>query len=141
MKEYDVLINKRVHHYYWDDDINCAKATLKILSEIFGVNLSSQVLDSAIGMHGAGRFGAQCGLLEGTIMFIGIIGRERGCENGDIVNYCYNFSNEFQNTFGSLVCKELRPQGFKPENPPHLCEELTKKAVGLSVNYISKIIT
>jgi hypothetical protein len=112
---------------------------LKTLAEIFEINLSPQVIDSAVGMHGAGKFGAQCGLVEGSLMFMGIFGRERGYEDKIIVNSCYNLANEFQKDFGSLVCRDLRPQGFNPENPPHICEELTKKAVRFTANYILRM--
>jgi hypothetical protein len=112
---------------------------LKTLAEIFEINLPPQVIDSAVGMHGAGKFGAQCGLVEGSLMFMGIFGRERGYEDKIIVNSCYNLANEFQKDFGSLVCRDLRPQGFNPENPPHICEELTKKAVRFTANYILRM--
>jgi hypothetical protein len=69
--EPDTLVRERVHTYYWRNDINCAITTLKILSERFGIELSAQVIDSALGMHGAGEYGAQCGLVEGVLMFKG----------------------------------------------------------------------
>jgi C_GCAxxG_C_C family probable redox protein len=131
------LINERVTDYY--EIFNCATTMIKILSELFGITLCSQVLDSAIGMHGGGRFQAQCGLVEGSLMFIGILGRGRGLADEMIVASCYNFANQFQLHFGSLVCKDLRPQGFKPENPPHLCVELEKKAVAFTAAYIQGI--
>ena len=58
-------ITERVHDYYWKDNINCATTTLMILAELFRIDCGSQVLDSAIGMHGAAEYGAQCGLAEG----------------------------------------------------------------------------
>ncbi len=134
------LINERVHRHYWDEDQNCATTVLLILAEIFEIKLASQTLHSAIGMHGAGGFRAQCGLVEGTLMFLGIAGKERGLDDADIIKHCYTFATEFQKSFGSLICSDLRPQGFKPDNPPHLCEELTKKAIEFVVGYISKII-
>lgn len=130
------LINARVHKYYWEDNINCAQTTLKILGEIFGVKFNEQVLDSAIGMHGAGRYGAQCGLVEGTLMFIGIFGKKKGLKGDKIADKCYSFAKDFEKEFGSLLCKVLRPEGFKKNNPPHLCESLTKKALLFSANYI-----
>ena len=33
------------------------------------------MLDAALGMHGAGKYGAQCGLAEGTLIFLGTFGR------------------------------------------------------------------
>ncbi|OLN26367.1 hypothetical protein DSOL_5027 [Desulfosporosinus metallidurans] len=69
-------------------------------------------------------------------MFIGIQGREKGLEPEDIVNKFNNFAEGFEDEFGSLNCRDLRPEGFKPDNPPHLCEEITKKAIMFTLNIL-----
>lgn len=134
--DYDKMIKERVHQYYWEEDLNCATTMLKILAEIFEVKLNPQVIDSAIGMHGAGAFGAQCGLVEGSLMFLGILGRKQETSHMQIIKNCYDFADEFQEEFSSLLCSELRPEGFKKDNPPHLCEDMSREAVGFTVNYI-----
>jgi C_GCAxxG_C_C family probable redox protein len=135
--QFNQVISRRVTSYY--EIFNCATIMIKILAEIFEINLCPQVIDSAIGMHGAGKFQAQCGLVEGSLMFIGIFGREQRIIDEIIVSSCYNFANQFQQHFGSLVCRDLRPQGFKPENPPHLCAKLEKKAVAFTAAFIQGI--
>ncbi|MFZ7101491.1 MAG: C-GCAxxG-C-C family protein [Peptococcaceae bacterium] len=130
------FIRERVHDYYWNEDLNCATTMLKVLAEIFAVRLEPQVLASATGMHGAGKFGAQCGLVEGALMFLGIWAASRELPGEEAVVLCYHYAHEFQGKFHSLVCKELRPRGFQEDDPPHLCEELTKNAVYFTANYI-----
>jgi C_GCAxxG_C_C family probable redox protein len=138
MTELEAFIKKRVHDYYWRDDINCATATLKILSEKFQLPLRRQVLDAAVGMHGAGEYGAQCGLLEGGLMFLGILGRCQGLETAHIVKTCRDLAHQFEKKFGSLSCAVLRPLGFSPENPPHLCEDLTCDAIVFDIQFVEK---
>jgi C_GCAxxG_C_C family probable redox protein len=140
--EYDALklVEQRVHEYYWQYDWNCASTTLRILAEDFGVELHEQVLDAALGMHGAGGYRAQCGLVEGALMFIGVIGKARGLSNEAVEQACYAFAQQFENRFGSLLCRELRPQGFHPDNPPHLCEGLTRDAIEFDIVYITDLI-
>ena len=133
------FVKTRVSKYYLQDDVNCATTILKILSEVFDVKLNKQVIDAAIGMHGAGKYGAQCGLVEGTLMFLGIFGRENNIPDNIIVDSCREFANQFENKFKSLQCSILRPEGFHPDNPPHLCEPLTCKAVEFSINFISAL--
>jgi C_GCAxxG_C_C family probable redox protein len=133
-------IKAKVNKYYWQDDINCATTNLKILSEIFSIELSEQVIDAALGMHGAGKYGAQCGLVEGTLMFLGIIGRGKGIPDDKIVDSCNEFAQQFENRFQTLLCKVLRPEGFHQDNPPHLCEELTCEAVMFNVGFINDFI-
>jgi len=135
--QYREYINERVHVLYWNDNLNCATTSLLTLSEIFHINLNPQILDAGIGMHGAGGYGAQCGLVSGSLMFIGILGKENGLENREIVKTCYEFAKGFEKEFGSLNCRDLRPEGFKQNNPPHLCEEITKKAIMYTLNYLN----
>ena len=132
----DEWIKSRVKKYYWDEDLNCATTTLKILAEKFNITLATQVFDSAVGMHGAGKYGAQCGLVEGTLLFIGIAGRIKKIPDDEIADFCRRYAREFEKEYGSLLCGKLRPQGFNPDNPPHLCETLTNRAVKFSIHFI-----
>ena len=132
----DEFVKRKVTKYYWKDDINCATTTLKILSEAFEIELNKQIIDAAIGMHGAGEYGAQCGLVEGTLMFLGIFGRENNIPDNIIVDSCREFTKQFENKFNSLQCSILRPEGFHPDNPPHICEPITCQGVEFSINFI-----
>lgn len=118
-----------VHELYWKDDINCARTALICLSELFKTAVEPQIIWSAVGLHGAGGYSAQCGLVEGTLMFIGIHFHVLGKTEDEIVSACYNFASVFDKTFGSLRCSELRPTGFSESDPPHMCERLTCNAI------------
>lgn len=130
-------VRDRVDRYYRQDDFNCATTTLKILSEKFDLPLNSQIFDAALGMHGAGGLQAQCGLVEGGLLFIGILGRARGVADDRIVNLCKDFGRNFEIQFSSLQCRLLRPEGFKPDTPPHLCEQLTCRAIRFTMDFIA----
>lgn len=136
MKEY---IMKRVHELYWNDDINCARTTLTCLSELFETAIEPQTIWSAVGLHGAGGYRAQCGLVEGTLMFIGIYLHALGKTEDEIVSVCYNFAAAFDKAFGSLRCSELRPTGFLESDPPHMCENLTRNGIEFAYQYILEI--
>jgi len=131
------LVHRRVADYYWRDDINCATTSLKILSEKFDIALSDQVIDAAVGMHGAGEYGAQCGLVEGALMFLGISGRRQHIPDEAIIHACKSYAEQFEKRFRSLTCAVLRPEGFDPNNPPHLCEAFTCQAVGFTIAFMS----
>lgn len=135
MKEH---ISKRVHELYWEKDINCARTALLCLSELFEVPLAPQTIQSAAGLHGAGGYRAQCGLVEGTLMFIGIYLPLLGKTEDDVVAACYHFAEAFERAFGSLRCRELRPTGFSENDPPHLCEILTCQAIEFAYHYLSE---
>lgn len=132
------LIQKRVHELYWNDDINCARAMLLSLGELFQMEIERQAINGAIGLHGAGGFRAQCGLVEGALMFIGIYYSEMGKSEDDIISICYQYADEFTQRFTSLQCYDLRPDGFTPIDPPHLCEKLTCEAIEFARDFIKK---
>lgn len=136
IKEY---ITNRVHELYWKDDLNCARTTLICLSELFEVPVEQQTVCSAIRLHGAGKYRAQCGLVEGTLMFLGIYFQSLGKKESEIISACYNFASAFEKTFGSLRCLELRPTGFSESDPPHMCENLTCNGIKFAYQYILEI--
>jgi len=131
-------IESMVHELYWAQDLNCATTVVKVLSRIYDINIEDQVLESLVGMHGAGGFGAQCGLVEGSLMFLGIYGKSQGLKQDQIIKMCFDFAHSFEKEFLSLSCSELRPGGFRQEDPPHLCEGLTIRAIYSSYMFIDK---
>jgi hypothetical protein len=133
------FVERRVHDDYWNEDLNCAITSLKILSERFETPVHSQVLDAALGMHGAGRYGAQCGLVEGALMYLGLYGRANGLRDEEVVAACQAYARAFEGRFGSLLCRELRPDGFRPDDPPHLCEDLSCQVIAFDIGYISDL--
>lgn len=134
----NIKIDDYVKDLYWNQDLNCARTMLVCLSEFFNTPITKQTMDAAIGLHGAGGFRAQCGLVEGGLMFIGLYFRTRGKSEDAIVSLCYQFAEEFSKNFGSLLCYDLRPGGFQKSDPPHLCENLTTSAVDFTYNFIQK---
>lgn len=123
------IIREKVHRLYWEIDINCARTALTCLSELFHISVSKQTMNAAIGLHGAGGYRAQCGLVEGTLMFIGIYLADQGKTDEEISKVCYQFAEIFTARYGSLDCFDLRPNGFTDNDPPHACEKLTGDAI------------
>ncbi len=134
------MIEELVHKHYWINNDNCAITTMSILSEYFKLSINQQVYDALIGMNGAGTFGVQCGLVEGTLTFIGIFGKHIDLSNNRIESLCKEFALEYKKAKGSVLCKDLRPLGFSKDNPPHLCEKLTIDTITLSIDFITKNI-
>lgn len=127
-----------VHELYWKYDINCARTMLICLEGLFDTKLEGQVLQSAIGLHGAGGYRAQCGLVEGALMFIGVYLSNKGKSDKEIASVCYEYAHQFTENFGSLKCYDLRPNGFTPNDPPHMCEDLTCRAVAFAYEFIKE---
>ncbi|MDR2947414.1 MAG: C-GCAxxG-C-C family protein [Candidatus Adiutrix sp.] len=133
------LIGEKVRHAYWDLDINCARTALTCLGDIFQFPISQQTMAAAIGLHGAGGYRAQCGLVEGALMFIGMYLADKGRADAAIAETCYQFAEQFTGRFGSLRCFDLRPNGFSDNDPPHACEALTVSGVGFMYDFLAGI--
>ncbi len=134
-----IKINERVHELYWKYDINCARSTLTCLCELYNIDIEEQTFNSAIGLHGAGGYRAQCGLVEGALMFIGIYFSYKRKPVTEIADLCYQYADEFYKKFGSLKCYDLRPNGFSENDPPHACEKLTGIAIEFAYEFIKKV--
>ena len=130
--------NELIRQLYHDKDYNCAITTLLCLGEEFSVEIGQQVLASAVSMNGGGRFRAQCGLVEGALMFIGIYAAEQDMKKKETMKIAYDFCDAFTERFGSLLCRDLRPGGFQKEDPKHLCESLTRETVAFTVDFLKQ---
>ena len=58
----------------------------------------------------------------------------------EIVTICYDYATGFTGEFGSLSCRELRPEGFKPENPPNICKDLAHHSMEYGIQFIKNWI-
>jgi len=129
-------IQERVHEYYWEHGYNCARTMMLCLGEFFDTKIEEQTFNAAVGLHGAGGYRAQCGLVEGALMFLGVFFSDKERSEDEIIEICYRFAESFTEIFGSLSCFDLRPNGFTDNDPPHLCEGLTCSAVLFAYDFI-----
>ena len=129
-------IAETVHAEYYGLDTNCAGVTLKCLSHLFDHAIESQAFAASLGMHGAGGYRAQCGLVEGGLMFLGMYLSSLGWSRAEIIKACYRYGEAFEKEFDALTCRELRPQGFAEGQPPHMCEGLTNRAICFAYAFV-----
>lgn len=139
MSNIENIIKHEIHELYWNQDINCARTMLITLSKLMDFDLEAQLINAAIGMHGAGGYRAQCGLVEGSLMFISVYLKEKGIADKKISDVCYEFADEFIKRFSSLLCYDLRPGGFNETDPPHLCEDLTNSAILFTYQFLKDL--
>lgn len=133
------FVSTKLEYFFKELDLNCAEASLKILSEAFDFDLSQQLFDSASGMNGAGQYRAQCGLVEGPLMFLGAYLRSKALSKEVVKVSCHTFAKEFEGEFGSLLCRDLRPNGFNDNDPPHLCSGFSLRTIVFTLNYVTNL--
>ncbi|MCP4704215.1 MAG: C_GCAxxG_C_C family protein [candidate division Zixibacteria bacterium] len=111
---------------------------IRTLEELFELKIEKQVYKACWGLNGAGLYGAQCGLVEGTLMFISLLAHRENIEQEKMWQACADFAREYEQQFGSLQCKKLRPGGFNEDDPPMLCKPLTEESIIFSARFIAK---
>jgi len=112
--------------------------SLRLLEEVFEIALDDQVFEAAHGMNGAGRYGGQCGLVEGMIMFLGIWAKANKLPYEETQKLCREYAERFYDNFGSLTCASLRPEAEKSaRDPEHPCEELKIQAIQMDIQFLS----
>lgn len=131
-------VKEKVHKLYWEKQGSCASVMLLCLSELTDVKLDPQVFASVAGLHGAEKLGAQCGLTIAGQMFIGIYYLQLEKDDAAIASYCKQYAETFCNKFSTLVCSELRMNGYIATDPRHLCEQLTCDAITITYNFLKK---
>ena len=133
-------VAQRVHTLFWDANDNCAVTTLRIGAELFRLPLEPQVLEAALGLWGAGGYRAQCGLVEGGLMLFGLLGSRAGHDRAEIGRFCRSYAEGFDREFGGLSCRELRPEGFRKDDPPHRCEDLARRTVLFTCRELARVM-
>lgn len=132
------FIDKQVHENYWEKDLNCATNILMLLSELTDIKLDKQILHSVSGFDGVNPLIAQCGLMSGALMFLGIYGREKNIPNSQLKSYSYDYSKYFQRKFGDTGCNSLNGKNSSLNLSPFSCEILTKDVVKFTFDFINK---
>ena len=127
----------RVQEFNKNQGLNCAQTTLLVLAEKFKIKLDPQIISGSVGLNGAGQYRAQCGLVEGMLIFLGIYLPTLNFDKDAIQKTCNLFASKFEAHFGNLSCSKLRPGGFNEDDPPHLCEELIIDAINFDIDFIS----
>jgi hypothetical protein len=132
------LVAVRVEHMFHDLDLSCVHTTLKILSEVYETEVGQQIYDASAPMAGGGGcYGGQCGLIQGGVMFIGILSTQRGLDKEACDKHAFDYSAQSEKELGSLLCREIRPEGFADDNPPNLCEPRTVTSIVSTARFIA----
>lgn len=112
-------ILEMVHHCYWDNNANCAQTTLHCLEQ-----LTSTCTPIAVSGHcrlprGSGPWRAM--RLEGATLFLGLYCAAMGKSAEETEEICARYALVFNRNFGSMACSDLRPGGFRADDPLPIC--------------------
>lgn len=120
--------------YYFEGNYNCAEAILRAANEYYDLGLHDRDMIS-FGGFGAGiQSGNTCGAV---LAGVGVLSmkyvEQKAHESKDIKPVTMMLIREFNKQYGSVLCKDIKPQSFKPE---YRC----KNTIEVACDILEKVI-
>ena len=102
--------------YYFEGNYNCAETMIRAANEYYDLGLHDRDM-IAFGGFGAGmQCGNTCGAVSAAVAVLSMRYIEtKAHESSDIKPVTVNLIREFNKRYGSTLCKDIKPQSFKPE--------------------------
>lgn len=102
--------------YYFDQNYNCAETIIRAGNEYYNLGLHDRDM-IMVAAYGAGiQSGNTCGaVLAGASILSMKYVEAKAHESEDIRPVVVNMMRKFNAEYGSTLCKDIKPQSFKPE--------------------------
>ncbi|SCY72897.1 C_GCAxxG_C_C family probable redox protein [Lachnospiraceae bacterium XBB2008] len=102
--------------YYYDQNYNCAETMIRAGNEYYGLELHDRDM-IAFGGFGAGiQTGNTCGAILSAVSILSMRYVEKKAhESTDIRPVTTALIRKFNERYGSVLCKDIKPQSFQPD--------------------------
>lgn len=102
--------------YYIDGNYNCAETIIRAGNEYYDLGLHDRDMIAFGGYGGGIQTGNTCGAVLSAVAILSIRYIEKKAhESNDIKPITEALINEFNKRYGSVLCKDIKPQSFDPE--------------------------
>lgn len=102
--------------YYFEQNYNCAETLLRAANDYYDLKLHDRDM-IMVGAYGAGiQCGNTCGavLAAASVLSMKYV-EAKAHESEDIRPVVMKLMRKFNAKYGSILCKDIKPQSFKPE--------------------------
>lgn len=102
--------------YYYEMNYNCAETIIRAGNEYYGLGLHDRDM-IAFGGFGSGiQTGNTCGAILSAVSILSMKYIEKKAhESKDIRPVTTELIRAFNKEYGSVLCKDIKPQSFKPD--------------------------
>ena len=102
--------------YYYDQNYNCAETMIRAGNEYYELGLHDRDM-IAFGGFGAGiQTGNTCGAILSAVSILSMrYVEQKAHESADIRPVTTALIRKFNERFGSVLCKDIKPQSFQPD--------------------------
>ena len=110
------MLKDLVGKYYLDQNYNCAESVLRAGNEYYDLGLHDRDMIVAAAYGGGIQSGNTCGaVLAGAGILSMKYVEQKSHDSKDIRPVVLKLIQQFNKTYGSVLCKDIKPQSFKPE--------------------------
>lgn len=122
--------------YYFDQNYNCAETIVRAGNEYYNLGLHDRDM-IMVGAYGAGiQCGNTCGGVLGAAAVLSMKYIEaKAHESKDIKPVVLKMMRRFNALYGSTLCKDIKPQSFKPE---YRCQKTIENACDILEQVIAE---
>ena len=101
---------------YFGGNYNCAETVLRAANAYYGLELHEHDM-RMVGAYGAGmQCGSTCGAVLAAVAVLSMKYVEnKAHESAEIRPVVQKLMRKFNEKYGSILCKDIKPQSFKPE--------------------------
>ncbi len=122
--------------YYFDQNYNCAESILRAGNEYYNLELHDRDMIMAAAFGAGIQSGNTCGaVLAGASILSMKYVEAKAHESEDIRPVVVNLIRKFNLKYGSVLCKDIKPQSFKPE---YRCQKTIEAACDMLEEVISE---
>ncbi len=102
--------------YYYDMNYNCAETIIRAGNEYYDLGLHDRDMIAVAGFGAGIQTGNTCGAILSAVSILSMKYVEKNAHDSkDIKPVTTALIEEFNKRFGSILCKDIKPQSFKPE--------------------------
>ncbi|MFA6521623.1 MAG: C-GCAxxG-C-C family protein [Candidatus Gracilibacteria bacterium] len=119
---------------------NCGEAVVRVLSRELDLEVSNDVLKISAFTNGGGQAGGQCGILNGGLIILSLMcGRySNDTSREPLQSLARKLTREFEDKFKSLLCREIRSEGFNASQLESICNKRIVEGVGFLLDFFKR---
>ena len=102
--------------YYYDQNYNCAETMIRAANEYYDLKLHDRDMIMLGGYGGGIQTGNTCGAILAAVSVLSMkYVKQKAHESKDIKPVTTALIREFNKKYGSILCKDIKPQSFDPQ--------------------------
>ena len=110
------MLKDHTYQYYNELGYNCAESIIRAGNDYYDLGLHDQDMIMVAGFGAGLQCGQTCGAVLSAVSILSVKYVERNAHaSADIHPVTVKLIRKFKERYGSVLCKDIKPQSYKPE--------------------------